>query len=117
MQTVMSDSQVDFRQPSLRASVLAACGQDVRRCKNCWLCDEAMIGDQDITFGMLVQLTLLNDAEVLTSRTLWSDEVLQAAQRACTSGLNLSAVMLALRAEAQRRDQIGTEKDQHEVSD
>ncbi len=114
---MLPDSHFDFRQPVLRSSVLAASGQDVRRCKNCWLCDDVTIGDQDITLGMLVQLTLLNDAEVLTSRTLWSDEMLQAAQRACTNGLNLSAVMLALRAEAQRRDRINTEMDQYEISD
>ncbi len=114
---MIPDSHFDFRQPSLRSSVLAASAQDVRRCKNCWLCDDVAIDDQDITLGVLVQLTLLNDAEVLTSRTVWSDEMLQAAQRACTSGLNLSAVMLALRAEALRRNQINTGMDQHEVSD
>jgi hypothetical protein len=114
---MIPDSHFDFRQPALRSSVLAASGQDVRRCKNCWLCDEVTIGDQDITLGMLVQLTVLNDDEVLTSRTLWSDEVLQAAQRACTNDLNLSAVMLALRAEARRRNQSNTEMDHHENSD
>lgn len=105
------------REPSLRHVVLSASGQDVRSCKNCWLCDDVTPGDQDITLGMLVQLTLMNDVEVLSSKILWSDEVLQSAQHACRNGLNLKAVMLALRDEARRRDQIYKKKARNEISD
>jgi hypothetical protein len=105
------------RQPSLRIAVLAASGQDLRHCRSCWLCDDKVSRDQDISFGQMAQMILMNDDEVLTSKTLWSDEALQTAQGACSSGLNLSAIMLALRAEARRRNQLNTGTDQHEVSD
>ena len=86
--------------PTLRALVLAETGQDVRRCSHCDFCNALT---QDISLQMLVQMVLMNDEEVLTTRTLWSDEVLQSAQHACSSNLNMEAVLLALRAEAKRR--------------
>lgn len=86
--------------PSLRALVLAETGQDVRRCSHCDFCN---VLTQDISLQMLVQLVILNDEEVLTTRTLWSEEVLQSARHACSSNLNMEAVLLALRAEAKRR--------------
>jgi hypothetical protein len=57
----------------------------------------------DIPLASLIQLVLLDDEEALQSRTLWSDPVLEAARGACKRGLNLYAVMLALRAESNRR--------------
>jgi hypothetical protein len=48
-------------------------------------------------------MVLFNDEEALQSRTLWSDSVLESAHSACKRGLDLRAVMLALRAEAQKR--------------
>lgn len=113
----MSDTNFISQQPPLRVVVQSAAGQDLRHCQNCWICDDARTDDQDISLGMLVQLVLLNDDEVLTSRTLWSDEMLAAAHHACINGIHLDAVILALRDEAKRRDQIKTETDQHEVSD
>jgi heterodisulfide reductase subunit C len=85
---------------SLRALVLAETGQDVRRCSHCDFCN---LITQDISLQMLMQMVLMNHEEVLTTRTLWSDEVLQSAQHACSSNLNMKAVLLALRAEAARR--------------
>jgi hypothetical protein len=57
----------------------------------------------DIPLASLVQLVLLDDEEALQSRTLWSDAVLEAARGACDRGLDLRAVMLALRDERTRR--------------
>jgi len=45
----------------------------------------------------------MNDEEVLTSRTLWSDEVLHCAQEACARELDLEKILLVLREEAVRR--------------
>jgi heterodisulfide reductase subunit C len=45
----------------------------------------------------------MNDEEVLSSRTLWSDEVLYASREACTRELNLEKILLVLREEAIRR--------------
>ncbi len=51
----------------------------------------------------LVQLILMNDEEVLTSKTVWSDEVMRAAKDACIRELDLEKILLALRDEAVRR--------------
>lgn len=59
--------------------------------------------EMDISLESLVTLVQMNDEEVLTSRTLWSDEVLEAAKNACNSGIDLPAVLKALRREAERR--------------
>jgi hypothetical protein len=57
----------------------------------------------DIPLAALIQLVLLDDEEALESKTLWSDAVLEASRGACKRGLNLHAVMLALRDESVRR--------------
>lgn len=87
----------------LRLVVLTAANQDVRKCQHCAFCGEKVDLEQDITLETLLQMVAMNDDEVLTSRTLWMDEVLEAARHACASGLNMEAVLLALRDEARRR--------------
>jgi heterodisulfide reductase subunit C len=91
----------------LRLVVLAATGQDVRKCSHCEFCSEALHPDQDISLEMLLQMVVMNDEEVLTTRTLWSDQVLECAPRVCTSNLNLEAILMALRHEARRRGLVG----------
>ena len=63
-----------------------------------------MPNERDIPLGALIQLALMDDDEALLSRTLWSDSVLQASRGACKRGINLHAVMMALREEAVKRD-------------
>jgi len=93
------------RLPSLRMVVLAATGQDLRRCSHCSFCSDALkeTAGLDLGLEMVLQLAVINDEEVLTSRTLWSDRALDAARHACTSGLDIGAVLLALRDEARQR--------------
>ena len=93
--------------PALRTTVLAATGQDVRRCSHCDFCSATITDDADLSVQMLIQLVVLNDEEVLTSRTLWSDAVLESAGHTCTSGIDIGAVLLALREEARRRGHPG----------
>jgi hypothetical protein len=62
----------------------------------------------DIPLSSLVQLILLNDEEALQCRTLWSDSVLEASHGACKRGLNLHAVMIALREESTRKARKST---------
>jgi hypothetical protein len=88
---------------TLRRIVKDRTGQDVYKCQACLDCDLAIPDELDIPLASLIQLVLLDDEEALESRTLWSDAVLQAARGACKRGLNLNAVMLALRDEASRR--------------
>ena len=88
---------------SLRRIVKRATGQDVSQCQACYDCDVSIENEMDIPLGSLIQLVLQDDEEALHCRTLWSDSVLQASRGACKRGLDLHAVMLALRDEALRR--------------
>ncbi len=88
---------------ALRRIVKDRSGQDVYRCQSCLDCDIDLTDEMDIPLASLIQLVLLDDEEALHSRTLWSDRVLEASRGACKRGLNLYAVMLALRGESNRR--------------
>jgi len=95
---------------SLRSMVRKISGQDVYICRGCNDCDISDSEDMDIPISGLVRLTLLNDDEALRCRTLWSDSVLEASRGLCKRGLDLYAVMTALRGEAGRREeQLTTE--------
>ena len=88
---------------SLRRVIKLATGQDINICHACYDCEVPLAEEMDIPLGSLVQLALLDDEEALDSRTLWSDSVLEASHGACKRGLNLPAVMIALRDESLRR--------------
>jgi hypothetical protein len=88
---------------SLRRVIKLATGQDLNTCHACFDCEVPLTGEMDIPLGSLVQLALLDDEEALQSRTLWSDTVLEASRGACKRGLDLRAVMIALREESFRR--------------
>ena len=88
---------------SLRSIVKKTSGQDVYVCQACNDCDIDARDEMDIPLASLVQLVLLNDEEALQCRTLWSDSVLEASRGACKRGLNLQAVIIALREEVLRK--------------
>jgi heterodisulfide reductase subunit C len=104
------------RSLSLRKIVLIQTGQDVARCMGCQFCDGIPSQDMDIPFTSLVQLINLNDEEVLTSKTVWSEEVLKYARKACSRQLNLEAIILALRNEAVQRGLVTQEITNEEAS-
>lgn len=78
-------------------------GLDTRKCQACLDCELDCPEELDVPLGSLVQLVIMNDEEVLTCRTLWSDKVLGTAKNACKRGLDISIIILALREEAVRR--------------
>ena len=88
---------------SLRSVIKKTTGQDVYVCQACNDCEIDVQYEMDIPLASLVQLVLLNDEEALQCRTLWSDSVLEASRGACKRGLDLHAVLTALRAESMRR--------------
>ena len=88
---------------SLRSVVKKTTGQDVYFCHTCNDCDIDGRDEMDIPLSSLIQLILLNDEEALQCRTLWSDSALEAARGACKRGLDLYAVMIALREESNRK--------------
>lgn len=88
---------------SLRRIVKNLTGQDVYTCQACFDCDVEIQDEMDIPLSSLIQMILFDDEEALHTRTLWSDSVLEASRGACKRGLDLHAVMLALRTESKRR--------------
>jgi len=60
--------------------------------------------DADISYGSFVQLILMNDEDILSSKMLWDDIALDIARKACTQQLNLQKVMLSLRKEKMIRE-------------
>jgi heterodisulfide reductase subunit C len=88
---------------SFRRLILSKTRQDINRCRGCQLCNGEYSREQDIPLDSLIQLAIMNDEEILSSRTLWSDEVLRCARDACVRELNLEEILLVLREEAIRR--------------
>jgi heterodisulfide reductase subunit C len=88
---------------SLRTIVLAQTGEDVSGCCSCALCEEITDEAGDVSLSMLIQWILTNDERALTNATVWSDEVLCKADHVCANQLDIPAVLLALRDEANRR--------------
>ena len=88
---------------SLRSIIKKATGQDVYLCQACNDCEINIHQEMDIPLSSLVQLVLLNDEEALQCRTLWSDSVLEASRGACKRGLDLHAMLIALREESMRK--------------
>jgi hypothetical protein len=88
---------------ALRSIVLARAGQDVSRCCSCELCEQVTDGNGDVSLSLVMQWILVNDERALTNATVWSDEVLRQADRACANQLDIAAVLQALRQEAIRR--------------
>ena len=90
--------------PTLKRIVKDATEQNISRCQACFDCEVSCPDDElDIPVGSMIQMIMFNDEDVLTAKTLWSDCVLQKARLACSRGINISAVMQALREEAERR--------------
>jgi hypothetical protein len=88
---------------SLRGIVKKNTGQDVYICQACNDCNIEPREDMDIPLSSLIQLIMLNDEEALQCRTLWSDSALEAIHGACKRGLDLQAIVLALREESTRK--------------
>ena len=89
---------------SLRRIVKNETGQDVSRCQACYDCELNIANEMDIPLGSLIQLVLQNDEEALQCRTLWSDSVHEASRGVCKRGLDLRAVLIALRKESAQRN-------------
>lgn len=95
--------------PTLRSIVRDVTGYDVRRCGRCSYCVHFVTPEDDLSLEVMLQLVMQNDEEVLTSKTLWSDEALKRARMMCVSTMDVAAIMLALREEARRRGLVNDE--------
>jgi heterodisulfide reductase subunit C len=106
-------TQPQSARATLRNLVRDATGYDVRRCGRCSYCVHFVTPEDDLSLEVMMQLVLQNDEEVLTSKTLWSDEALKRARQMCISTMDVVAIMLALRAEARQRGLISEMSSSH----
>jgi heterodisulfide reductase subunit C len=90
--------------PTLKRIIKETSGQDISRCQACLDCEVSCPDDIDVPIGSLIQMVMFDDEEVLTCRTLWSDCVLKKARLACSRGLDIRAIIVALREIAHQRE-------------
>jgi hypothetical protein len=88
---------------SLHQIIKNSTGQDVYRCRECQLCDLSSSPDMDVSLTTILKMIMFDDEEVLTCRTVWSEQVLSESSHACKRGLNLQSILLGLRSEARQR--------------
>jgi heterodisulfide reductase subunit C len=74
----------------------------------CLQCESCAEPEMDLTIRHLIGCVLADDDSVLESETLWSGRTLSRATHLCPFGLDLEAVLLALREEAWRRGIVDT---------
>lgn len=87
----------------LWAIVLTASGEDVRQCGQCFACEDFRESGMDLTFGEIFRAAAHDQPNALTNRTLWNcDKLLQNGLH-CQNGLNIAAIVGALREEAHLR--------------
>ena len=87
----------------LHRLVKNATGQNMHTCRGCGECDLPYHAEQDIPLASVIQLIIFDDDEVLTSRTVWSENIYNEAGTACKRGINLKEVIDVLREEARNR--------------
>ena len=83
--------------------ILSATGEDVRHCANCWACESLLTPEMDLTFGEVMQAVARDDERALTNRTLWACDGALASNPRCQEGIDIPAVIHALRQEAELR--------------
>ncbi len=62
-----------------------------------------MTDEMDMTIGELMQTVIRDERRALTSQTLWSCDPIVNGSLRCRQGIDLPAVIAALRAEARLR--------------
>ena len=83
--------------------ILTRTGQDVRGCQACDLCEGVRADGMDLAFGEILRLAAHDDSRALTCASLWCCEPLLSARLKCQAGIDIPAVIRALRDEALRR--------------
>jgi heterodisulfide reductase subunit C len=83
--------------------VYARTSQDVHLCQACDQCRDLMADGMDLTLGEILRLAAVNDERAIVCDSLWCCEPLLDKAGRCPSGLDVPAVIRALRQEALRR--------------
>jgi heterodisulfide reductase subunit C len=91
------------RRGPLWAIVLTASGEDVRQCGECFACEDYFEPGMDLTFGEIFRAVSHDQPQALTNRTLWTCDRLLHNGLHCQNGLDIRAIVGALREEAHLR--------------
>lgn len=83
--------------------ILAQTSQDVRQCLACDQCADLRAEGMDLSFGEILRSAARNDERALTCSSLWNCEPFLDRPTPCQAGLDIPAVINALRREALRR--------------
>jgi len=83
--------------------ILAATGEDIRRCSGCASCESIVAPGMDLTLGELLRAAAHDDVRALTSQTLWASEPILSPPPRCLEEIDVPRVIRALREEAARQ--------------
>ncbi len=87
----------------LWAIILTASGEDIRHCGQCFSCEDYIEPGMDLTFGEIFQAAVHDQSRALSNRTLWTCDKLLENGLHCQNGLDIPAIVGALRQEARLR--------------
>lgn len=83
--------------------VIKSTGQDIHLCRDCQNCNKFIIEEMDISFSSMIEMIMINDVELFTCRTIWSEKVFLNSKTACRNGINFQTIISAIREEANSR--------------
>lgn len=92
-----------MRPAPLAQIVYTRTSQDVRLCQACDMCRDQVADGMDLTFGEILRLAAVNDERAIVCESLWCCEPLLGKTGRCPAGIDVPAVIRALRQEALRR--------------
>ena len=92
-----------MKPPPLASVILSRTSQDVRLCQACDQCSDLRAEGMDLAFGEILRLAARDDERSLGCASLWRCEPLLNDSTRCPAGIDIPAVIGALRKEALRR--------------
>ena len=87
----------------LWAIILSGTGEDVRQCGQCFACEDYREPGMDLTFGEIFRAAAHDQPKAFTNQTLWTCDKLLLNGINCQNGLDIGAIVAALRNEARQR--------------
>jgi hypothetical protein len=84
--------------------ILSATGQDVRRCIQCYICEDIRVPGMDLSVCEVMQAAARDHKDALRNQTIWLHApMIESVQECCTAKIDMPAVLSVLRREAKIR--------------